>query len=117
MRHGEKAGDGDACECEVSFNGSRLGDPDWSWESRSLAAHYVETCEGRRRDFYLLANAWWEPLAFDLPALDGGRRWRLKIDTMADSPADIFAAGREPEAPDQKQILTGSRSIILLAAE
>jgi len=35
-------------------------------------------------------NAYWEPLSFELPPLDGGAHpWRRRIDTFFDSPHDI----------------------------
>jgi len=35
-------------------------------------------------------NAYWEPLSFELPPLDGGAHpWRRRIDAFLDSPHDI----------------------------
>ena len=35
-------------------------------------------------------NAYWEPLSFELPLLDGGAHpWRRRIDMFLDSPHDI----------------------------
>ena len=41
--------------------------------------------------FYWLLNAYWEPLEFELPAMDqaGGNPWRRWIDTALDAPNDI----------------------------
>jgi isoamylase len=38
--------------------------------------------------FHLMFNAFWEPLEFELPGLDG-KSWRRWIDTALDSPDDI----------------------------
>ncbi len=38
--------------------------------------------------FYLILNAYWEPLDFELPNLESGT-WLRWIDTSLDSPNDI----------------------------
>ena len=41
--------------------------------------------------FHLIVNAWWEPLDFALPGLDGAPQvlWRRWVDTARASPQDI----------------------------
>ena len=38
---------------------------------------------------YLILNAYWEPLDFELPGVPGGGAWRRWIDTSLKSPQDI----------------------------
>ncbi|MGB9609662.1 MAG: glycogen debranching protein GlgX [Bryobacteraceae bacterium] len=59
----------------VRFHGVRLHQPDWSWHSRSLA---MEAC-WRGERIFLILNAWWEPLAFELPA---DTAWQVRFDTQ-----------------------------------
>ena len=101
------------CDCRLSFHGTEPGRPDWSWESRSLAAWFTET-DGGREDIYLMANAWWEPLAFTLPELPDGRRWRLKLDTGLVSPDDILEPGAERELNEPGKYKVRSRSVVAL---
>ena len=70
-----------------TWHGVRLGKPDWSVNSHSLA------CSVSSRDenlvFYWILNAYWEPLEFELPPHDGNP-WRRWIDTGLASPDDII---------------------------
>src|SRR5262249_37073267 len=72
-----------------AWHGIKLNQPDWHSSSRSLAF----SAEFRRAqlDFYLILNAYWEPLDFELPALGtvDGHPWRRWIDTALDTPHDI----------------------------
>ena len=70
-----------------AWHGIRLNQPDWSDNSHSLALSTAVQSE--RIYFYLLLNAYWEPLAFELPPLAANARWRRWIDTSLDSPQDI----------------------------
>jgi isoamylase len=71
-----------------SWHGVKLNQPDWSDDSHSLAlfaeVHRQKLC------FYLIMNAYWEALEFELPPLDASRGpWRRFVDTSLDVPNDI----------------------------
>jgi isoamylase len=72
----------------IEWHGVQLGEPDWGDTSHSLAA--TLHCEKERLLLHLMVNAYWEPLAFALPALapdhDG---WRCCVDTFRVAPDDI----------------------------
>jgi glycogen operon protein len=72
-----------------AWHGVKLHQPDWSSCSHSLAF----TAEIRREQlqFYLILNAHWETLEFELPSRgeDAGYAWRRWIDTALDTPDDI----------------------------
>ena len=72
-----------------TWHGVKLGQPDWGDHSHSLAFEAELRQEGLC--VYLILNAYWEPLDFELPpAGDGGASsWRRWIDTSLDSPQDI----------------------------
>jgi glycogen operon protein len=97
-----------------TWHGVKLGEPDWSAESHSLA-FTAQTSDGHLL-FHAILNAYWEPLEFELPprGTDDGP-WRRWIDTSLDSPQDIvgwqdapLVAGRTYRAE--------SRSVIVLFA-
>ena len=58
----------------------------------------------------MLVNAWWEPLAFTLPATKEQAAWRAEIDTydatVPGGPAKPVAAG--------DQVTVGPRSVVVL---
>jgi glycogen operon protein len=65
----------------IDWHGYQLGQPDWSFESHSIAAHmFGRTNKGAAPDIYLIANAYWESRTFQLPNLNH-RKWHRFIDT------------------------------------
>ena len=54
----------------------------------------ARSVRGHRLFFYLILNAYWEPLEFELPG-DGGQ-WHRWIDTALDSPHDVADWGDAP---------------------
>src|SRR5262249_24175254 len=75
------------------WHGVNLGQRDWSRESHSVALNVEMKHEGYL--IYVVLNAYWEPLEFDLP-VNNGRRWHRWIDTGLDSPLDIVPWGTAP---------------------
>jgi glycogen operon protein len=75
-------------EANKAWHGVKLGHPDWSDESHSVAFF----AEMRRANFllYLILNSYWESLEFELPVprKDFGS-WRRWIDTALETPDDI----------------------------
>jgi isoamylase len=69
-----------------AWHGVKPGKPDWSVGSHSLASSVARP--DQRLLFYLILNAYWEPLEFELPA-NNGNPWHRWIDTSLDSPHDI----------------------------
>jgi glycogen operon protein len=74
---------------KIVWHGARLGQPDWGDSSHSLAVS--AEIPGENLVLYVLLNAYWESLDFELPnASDGsGLLWYRWIDTSLDSPHDI----------------------------
>jgi len=100
----------------VQLHGVRIDLPDAGHESHSLAVTASSLTGGLLMHFAL--NAWWEPLAFELPALPGwavAGGWRRIIDTTLASPMDIVAAEEgQPVAGPTHQV--GPRSVVMLVA-
>ena len=70
---------------------------------------------GPEGDFiYAAFNMWHEPLAFALPVLPSGMRWRRVVDTGRASPDDFFESGSEQLLSDQSQVALSGRSVVVL---
>ena len=70
----------------IEWHGTRLNTPDNGEESRTMALLVA----GTREAIYVICNAYWEPLDFELPpAPFGVAGWRRIIDTSLDSPHDF----------------------------
>jgi isoamylase len=71
------------------WHGVKIGQPDWSDHSHSLAFEATLRHEGIH--VYLILNAYWKPLDFELPPVGDGdaSAWRRWIDTSLESPKDI----------------------------
>jgi isoamylase len=71
-----------------AWHGVKLGQPDWSLSSHSLALSTA--CLKDNLLLYLILNAYSQPLEFELPPMSQeNHSWRRWIDTSLDSPSDI----------------------------
>ncbi len=103
-------GEGDR---RVEWNGTKLGLPDWSYESRSLALHLSGLSEKGTEDHILfIANAHWEPHEFELPYT--GFDWLRFVDTSFNSPDDITEIGEEQPLASESAYSVGARSSVVL---
>jgi glycogen operon protein len=84
----------------IHWHGVRLGQPDWSWDSHSLAMHV----HGKNDHVYVIANAWSGDLHFELPP---GIRWVRLVDTAVPD--------AEPEIAGPVYHVT-ARSVVLLTS-
>ncbi len=98
-----------------SWHGVKLHQHDWSPQSHSLAIS-AEIPE-ENLSFYLIFNAYWEPLDFELPAErhDGAHPWRRWIDTSLESPHDIQDWPAAPVVTG-RTYRAGPRSVVVLIA-
>ncbi len=71
----------------VSWHGTKIGEPDWTGQTRVLAMH-LHGFHGQPH-FYVICNAHWEWQKFELPAHDGQRRWLRLVDTNLPTPYDV----------------------------
>ena len=115
FRHEDYMGSGYA---DVTWHGIRAWQPDWSGSSRVLAFMLCGKHAKQGWDIddhvYIAMNMYWETLAFELPALPGGMRWRVFANTGAPPPQDIWEPGDEPLLQDQSHALIGGRSVMIL---
>ena len=98
---------------DLQWHGVKLDEPDWGHDSHSLAL----AVWGRRGQFYLIFNAYWEDLDFELPAPPRGARngWRRLIDTWLAPPDDLCTEGDAP-AVTASTYTVQPRSVVLLLA-
>jgi isoamylase len=96
-----------------AWHGVKPHQPDWSDQSHSLAF----SAELRQEELcvYLILNAYWEPLDFQLPPLgDGGpETWCRWIDTALESPQDIVPWQSAPSL-SSPSYRVGARSVVVL---
>lgn len=98
----------------IECQGIWLHQPDWSEQSHSFAitASAVEV----GLDVYLMLNAYWEPLRFELPPVphDESQPWRRWLDTSLQAPDDICTFSNAPLL-EGSSYLVNPRSIVALA--
>jgi glycogen operon protein len=95
--------------------------PDFSAASHAIAA----ALDGRRvdrhgrvdRDFYMVFNAYWEPLEFCVPCSPTGRAWRRTVDTALASPDDALGLDEGPVVPLLYRYRVAERSVVILVSE
>jgi isoamylase len=97
----------------LRWHGVNLGWPDWGYQSHSLAF----SMRGRRGSFHLILNAYWEPLAFELPPPPSHAQagWRRVIDTYLESPEDFYPWAEAPLI-EGLTYTAQPRSVVLLLA-
>jgi isoamylase len=98
-----------------SWHGVKLGQPDWSYSSHSLA--FSTEASNKQLLFHVILNAYWEPLEFELPDADDevGVSWQRWIDTTLGSPNDIVEWETAPPVLG-RSYRAGPRSVVVLFA-
>ncbi|MGE3977634.1 MAG: glycogen debranching protein GlgX [Nitrospira sp.] len=98
----------------IDWHGVKLDRPDWNDESHSLALT-AGTLDGRFL-VHVIVNAYWEPLAFELPsAAKAEQGWRRLIDTGLDSPDDICDGPDAPLVPGDNYLVQSRSAVVLFA--
>ncbi len=96
----------------LSWHGIKPEQPDWSSHSRSLAMQLIG---GKMEiDLFLIANAYWEALDFELPPPSERKKWFRFIDTILKSPKDICEEGQEKMLAPQQSYKVGPYSVVVL---
>jgi glycogen operon protein len=98
---------------DFECHGTHLGQPDFEDYSHALA--FLIAGMGIDHTFYIIVNAYWEGLDFQLPALPKGWLWVQVANTGLEAPNDIYDAGTEkPISPGEKTFHAGPRSVAIL---
>ena len=98
----------------IQCHGTSLNKPDWGNQSHSLAL--AASSVAADLDLYLILNAYWEPLRFELPRVyeDELRPWRRWLDTFLEPPDDICLFSNAPPVAGSSYLVQ-PRSIVALA--
>jgi glycogen operon protein len=99
---------------EISWHGVNLHRPDWGDNSHVIAFE-LRSPDGGSEHLYVILNAYWEPLRFELPPLPTGRAWLRVLDTNLPSPADFAEPGAE--TPVSGNYEAAARSAVVLRAD
>jgi glycogen operon protein len=96
-----------------AWHGVKLNQPDWRDCSRSIALSAELPGDGLR--VYLIFNAYWEALDFELPRIEEGKEesWSRWIDTSLETPEDIVAWEEAPPISGYTY-QAGPRSVVVL---
>ncbi|RPI00090.1 MAG: glycogen debranching enzyme GlgX [Calditrichaeota bacterium] len=105
-------------KAHLLWHGVRLGQPDWSDDSHSLAftLHFPEYGE----KLHIMLNLFWEPLTFELPPLPYGRRWIRIADTHLPAPEDIISlktASESVNTIEESGYIVFDRSVVILMGQ
>ena len=100
----------------LAWHGVKLNQPDWGESSHSIA--FTVEIREEKLLFYVILNAYWQPLDFELPRLNsvGENLWRRWIDTALDSPHDILEWETAESVPGYAY-RAESRSVVMLFRE
>lgn len=93
----------------VTFHGVHLNQPDWGYHSHSLAMHLHPVTEDT--GLYVIMNAYYEPLTFDLPL---EKAWRRLIDTSLATPDDIVEDEQHAPLLTETRYHAAPRSVVVL---
>ncbi len=101
-------------EPHISWHGVKLGEPDWSDQSRSLA--FSLRHPAAHEFLHVMLNAYWEPLAFELPLLGQGECWYRVVNTALALP-DAFCELETTSPHTQDTYRVEARSCVVLIAD
>jgi glycogen operon protein len=99
----------------IEWHGVKLRCPDWSDDSHSLALT-ASTLDGQLL-VHFMANAFWQPLAFELPPATGLHQgWHRAFDTFLEPPHDISDTPETAPPIVDETYPVQPRSLVLLFA-
>ncbi|MDJ0624586.1 MAG: glycogen debranching protein GlgX [Desulfocapsaceae bacterium] len=96
----------------VVWHGLRLGQPDWSDNSHSLAftLRHPQCSE----HLYVAFNAYWRSLSFELPPINHGDCWHRLVDTALDPPEDFWDLDIAPVVKGNTYRVEARAAIVLM---
>ena len=87
-------------------------DPDLGDDSRSLA-FALRGGSQQDDDLYVMINAWWEELTFEIQEGEADT-WRRVIDTSLESPSDFLEPGTESPLPSMHYRVPARTVVVLV---
>jgi glycogen operon protein len=100
----------------IRWHGTCLGEPGWEKDSRTLA---FALCYPQKGEYlYIMLNAYWESLIFELPPLlIPQQRWYCIVDTALPAPQDFCPPEAASYLQKNKYQVEARSSVILMAGE
>ncbi|MGH2414552.1 MAG: glycogen debranching enzyme, partial [Microcystaceae cyanobacterium] len=99
-------------EPHIVWHGVKLGQPDWSDNSHSLA--FTLRHPAANEHLYVILNAYWQPLTFEMPLLEPGEDWHRLIDTALPTPDDCCDLETAPPIKKQTYQVEAHSSVVLM---
>jgi glycogen operon protein len=99
----------------VNWHGLKVGDPDWSGQSRTLA--FQMHGWHSQPDFYVMFNSHWESKQFAIPPHEGQWHWKRLVDTNLPSPEDIVLEKNAVPLRPADHYLVSPRSVVILISQ
>jgi glycogen operon protein len=99
----------------ITWHGVKLNEPDWSEHSHTIA--FTVQSLSASTNLHFMINAWRNPLAFQLPETNGGKKfvWKKWIDTNLQSPFDITEWNKAPKVSDNVYELNAFSVVVLVS--
>lgn len=95
------------------WHGTKLGSPNWSDNSHSLAFSLRHPEKGEH--LHIIFNAYWEALFFELPLLSIGEHWYRLVDTSLRAPHDFSNLDNMVRVTQEAYKTEGRSAVILIA--
>jgi isoamylase len=102
-------------QAKMAWHGVKHLQPDWTPHSHSLAFGAEMRREGL--ELYVIMNAYWEPLCFELPEAGEREPWCRWIDTSLKTPDDIVPWQAARAVVDQRSYAATERSVVVLGRQ
>jgi isoamylase len=99
----------------VSWHGTKVGDPDWTGQTRTLA--FQMHGWHSQPDIYVMFNSHWEGKRFNIPPHEGQWRWKRLVDTNLPSPEDIVLEKDSVALRPGDHYLVSPRSTVILISQ
>ncbi|MFY9399004.1 MAG: glycogen debranching enzyme, partial [Desulfomonilia bacterium] len=100
-------------DATIIWHGVRLREPDFGEHSHSLAFELI--APSKDEHVFVIVNAFWEPLSFEIPPPLAGRTWRRLIDTSLAAGQDCLPLEEAPRV-GAREYLARERSTVVLAS-
>ncbi|MCS5421213.1 MULTISPECIES: glycogen debranching protein GlgX [Psychrilyobacter] len=111
----------DAGYPEISWHGTKAWNFNYDSLSYTVGVMFFGSAEkyGTEDDefIYMAMNSHWKTHGFELPVLPGEKSWYVAVNTDMPSGEDFWPQGKEQKLKNQKKILVGSRSVIVLISK
>lgn len=100
---------------DVAWHGARLGELPWDDHEARVLRFTIAGLSPGEEDLHVVLNASERALVADLPAIAGGRRWHVAVDTARPPPDDVLPRERQRPHPAPSYAVDG-RSVVVLEA-